>query len=210
MLPSISATPGRQLSPFETPPSDHVVCDPDGKADSTVGSSGRTRPGCVEYSGMKQSYPKAARRATGVACEPPNGPIFHTGKQATACSVGQTFLSAISAAFFAADRNACPTVVRNAGWRDQRRQTDESWAARHPRQARRLHHNSSAAAIYVPGWNISIDSDTRLPFRSSRWEWNGPSSGFQFAVIAAVSVLFAVSLTCNFAAAPCARSMTQM
>ena len=30
-------------------------------------------------------------------------------------SVGQTFLSAISPAFFWADRNVCPTVARNAG-----------------------------------------------------------------------------------------------
>ena len=31
------------------------------------------------------------------------------------CLVGQTFLSALFAAFRRADRNVCPTVVKNAG-----------------------------------------------------------------------------------------------
>jgi hypothetical protein len=37
-------------------------------------------------------------------------------KRATICTAGQTFLFAISALFFLADRNVCPTMVRKASY----------------------------------------------------------------------------------------------
>ena len=45
-------------------------------------------------------------------------PAFFTtlGQLTTECSVGQTFLSALLGDISRADRNVCPTVVRNAGY----------------------------------------------------------------------------------------------